>query len=261
MALLNDDYIRQVMHRDAPWAGSHGSDGGGYLGGGLLYYALAYMSRARLCVCLGSAGGFVPRLMRQAQRDLGLEGARTVLVDATIGLTAAADPRGRAPRKKWGRPQWVDSNSFFRTEFSDIEVLVRFTKDVAAEKAKDWQIDYLHIDADYSHGGRWADFVDYAPLMAPNGFITCHDTDGRLPCSRVLADIKAAGHSVVNFPEIGWGVALIRLQGTAVGASRPLDDHGAQPLHGDGRSFPHTDSTTTLSMPSASAADSRARSA
>lgn len=215
MTLLNDDYIRQVLHRDAPWAASHGSDRGGYLGGGLLYYTLVYISRARLCVCLGSAGGFVPRLMRQAQRDLGLDGARTILVDANIGLTAASHSRWRAGHRNWGRPQWADPDSFFRTQFPDIEVLVRYTKDVAAEYAKTWQIDYLHIDADYSLQGRWADFSDYAPLMAPTGFITCHDTDGSLPCSGVLADIKAAGHDVVNFPEIGRGVALIRLQGAA----------------------------------------------
>src|SRR5688572_17442209 len=103
MTLLNTDYIKDVLNRDAPWAGSHGSDGERYLGGGLLYYALAYMSRARLCVCLGSAGGFVPRLMRQAQRDLGLEGARTILVDANIGLTAASHPRWRLGHRNWGR--------------------------------------------------------------------------------------------------------------------------------------------------------------
>lgn len=228
MTLLNDDYIRQVLHRDAPWAGSHGSDRGSYLGGGLLYYTLAYMSRSKLCVCLGSAGGFVPRLMRQAQRDLGLDGARTILVDANIGLTAASHSRWRAGHRNWGHPRWADADSFFRTQFPDIEVLVRLTKDVAAEHEKDWQIDYLHIDADYSLEGRWADFAAYAPLMAPNGFITCHDTDGSLPCSGVLADIRAAGHDVVNFPEIGKGVALIRLQGSA---TRPAHSTGA---HVDG---------------------------
>jgi hypothetical protein len=223
MMLLNDAYIRQVLHRDAPWAASHGSDSEGYLGGGLLYYTLTYMSRATLCVCLGSAGGFVPRLMRQAQRDLGIEGARTILVDANIGLTAASHPGVRTAPRKWGRPQWADPNSFFRTSFADIEVIQRFTKDVAAEKAGEWQIDYLHIDADYSHGGRVADFFDYAPLMAPNGIITCHDTDGSLPCSLVLDDIRAAGHDVVNFPEIGRGVALIRLRRPAAASEQTLE--------------------------------------
>jgi hypothetical protein len=219
MTLLNDDYVRSVIHREARWAVSHGSDEAGYLGGGLLYYTLAYMSRAKLCVCLGSGGGFVPRLMRQAQRDLGLEDARTVLVDADIGLTASAEDervRARLPgrlatRRKWGRPQWVHPDSFFRTAFPDIEILIRLTKDVAAEYAGKWQIDYLHIDADFSYEGRLADFYDYAPLMAPHGFITCHDTNGALPCGRALDDLKAAGHEVVNFPDVGRGVALVRL--------------------------------------------------
>lgn len=216
MALLDENYIKQVIHRAAPWAGSHGSDGEAFLGAGLLYYALTYMSRARMCVCLGSGGGFVPRLMRQAQRDLGLVDARTVLIDADIGHTAAdrsPDESGgtTAKRRRWGRPQWVHPDSFLREAYPDIEIVIRLTKDVAACEARTWQIDYLHIDADYSLGGRLADFRDYAPLMSPTGFITCHDTDGTLPCSRALAEIRAAGHEVVNFPEIGRGVALVRL--------------------------------------------------
>jgi hypothetical protein len=96
------------------------------------------------------------------------------------------------------------------------------TKDVAAAEGKEWQIDYLHIDADYSHEGRLADFHDYAPLVAPGGLITVHDTDGALPCSRALADIRAAGHEVVNLPDIGRGVALIRLcRSSALDHSQP----------------------------------------
>src|SRR5262245_47159520 len=70
-ALINFDLIRRALMRDAPWAGSHGAEGD-YLGMGLLYYALVYGMRAKVAVCLGSGGGFVPRLMRQAQRDLGV---------------------------------------------------------------------------------------------------------------------------------------------------------------------------------------------
>lgn len=220
MTLLNDDYIRNVIHRDAAWAGSHGSDRNGYLGGGLFYYTLTYMLRAHTCVCLGSAGGFVPRLMRQAQRDLALIGARTYLVDANIGhsiavsatrTTSGAEYERRASHS-WGLPQWLSAGSFFRTEFADIEILMRLTKDVAAEEGRNWHIDYLHIDADYSREGRLADFVDYASLMSPRGIMTLHDTDGSLPCSLALEDIRAEGHDVINFPDVGRGVALVRVR-------------------------------------------------
>ncbi|HRI57993.1 MAG TPA: hypothetical protein PK170_12970, partial [Anaerolineae bacterium] len=69
--LLSSTTITEALTREAAWAESHGADGG-YLGMGLLYYTLTYLLKARVAVCLGSGGGFVPRLMRQAQRDLGL---------------------------------------------------------------------------------------------------------------------------------------------------------------------------------------------
>ena len=81
--LVNKDFITSMLTVDDPWCSSHGADNGSEdLGAGLLYYSLAYSIRARTCVCLGSGGGFVPRLMRQAQRDLDLEGGRTILVDS-----------------------------------------------------------------------------------------------------------------------------------------------------------------------------------
>src|SRR5437660_9562829 len=114
--LLNKDLITELLTRDAAWEWSHGADGD-YLGMGLLYYSLVYMLKAKVCVCLGSGGGFVPRLMRQAQRDLSLDGARTILIDANTG--------------DWGRPQWLGDGSFFKTNFPDIEVIHALTSDIA----------------------------------------------------------------------------------------------------------------------------------
>ena len=74
--MLNRAVIREELHHDAKWFESHGSDGKEYLGGGMLYYTMAYITRAKVCVCLGSGGGFVPRLMVQAQRDLQASGMR-----------------------------------------------------------------------------------------------------------------------------------------------------------------------------------------
>ena len=85
MSLVNKEFIKTHVTGDDPWCRSHGSSQGSEdLSAGMLYYALAYSFKAKTCVCLGSGGGFVPRLMRQAQRDLGLEGSRTLLVDGTL---------------------------------------------------------------------------------------------------------------------------------------------------------------------------------
>ena len=41
-----------------------------HLGDGLLIYSTIQYMRAKTCVCLGSGGGFVPRIMSQARMDL-----------------------------------------------------------------------------------------------------------------------------------------------------------------------------------------------
>ena len=163
-SLLNKDFITSHLLKDASWAYSHGADqDNGFLGTGLLYYTIAYMLRAKLCVCIGSGGGFVPRLMRQAQRDLGMEYARTVLIDADEG--------------KWSRPDWIDKTSFFRSNYSDIEIIIDKSSNVFNYgTTKEWKIDYLHIDGDHSHRGSLEDFQNYKMLMSPRGIITFHDT-------------------------------------------------------------------------------------
>src|SRR5690606_38473420 len=104
-----------------------------------------------------------------AQRELGLTNARTILVDGVIG--------------NWGTPQWLSPDSFFLNEYSDVEVIIDTTHNVAMNWDPSVKIDYLHIDADHSAKGSWQDFVDYLPLMAPNGIITFHDTNGTIPCA------------------------------------------------------------------------------
>jgi hypothetical protein len=81
--LVSSSTIADYLTRDAAWALSHGAEGEYLMG--LLYYALTYTLKARLAVCLGLGGGFVPRLMRQTQRDLGIaETSRTMLGDGNL---------------------------------------------------------------------------------------------------------------------------------------------------------------------------------
>ena len=37
-----------------------------HLGDGLLVYSIIQMMRAKVCVCIGSGSGFIPRIMTQA---------------------------------------------------------------------------------------------------------------------------------------------------------------------------------------------------
>ncbi len=198
--LLNHNYIFKRFNntgvRATSFAWSHGADKLSYLGTGILYFALAYMLKARTCVCIGSGGGFVPRLMYQGQRDAGIKDGRTILIDADLG--------------NMGRPDYLDPGSRFRKDFPAIEIINAQSAIYAVQAQRaGLEIDYLHIDGDHSYEGALADFTNYLPLMNPNGIITFHDTDGDLPCAGVLEEVERRGHRIVNFGLAGAGVALV----------------------------------------------------
>jgi hypothetical protein len=207
--LLDPTFITSRVTANDPWCESHGSgDGSTDLGAGILYYALAYSHRATTCVCLGSGGGFVPRLMRQAQRDLGLPGSRTFLVD---GCGEVTEPG----REIWGSPTWSAEDSTFRKNYPEIEIRFQLTQDAFAEffSPQGMVIDYLHIDADHHYEGAKLDWDLYSTLVAPNGVITLHDTvNHRPPCGvpRLVEEIGGDGrYEVINFP-ISFGTAIVR---------------------------------------------------
>jgi hypothetical protein len=191
------------------WCASHGATpGGDELGAGILYYALAYSLRANVCVCLGSGGGFVPRMMRQAQRDLGLEPSRTILVDGAESVPAAK-------REIWGSPSWVAPDSWFRTRYPDVELVLDLTETAHRELfvPNGIEIDYLHIDADHHYEGVRLDFDLFAPLVRDDGVITLHDSGNhRVPCGvpQLVEEIRRDGaYAVVHFP-IAYGTAVVK---------------------------------------------------
>ena len=86
MTLLNLDFIKdffthnQVYKEDVngneftelkrvPYRWTHGATDL-TLGDGLLIYSIIHYMRAKTIVCLGSGGGFIPRIMTQARVDL-----------------------------------------------------------------------------------------------------------------------------------------------------------------------------------------------
>ncbi|TNF98975.1 MAG: class I SAM-dependent methyltransferase [Gammaproteobacteria bacterium] len=207
--LLNMDFITSMLTVDDPWCSSHGSDNGSEnLSAGMLYYALAYSTRAHICVCLGSGGGFVPRLMRQAQRDLNVEGGRTFLVDGAQNVS-------RERKDIWGSPYWIDEDSTFRNNYPDIEIVLKLTEDAFNEVflPNNISIDYLHIDADHHYDGAKRDWDLYRTLVSDNGVITLHDTTNyREPCGvpQLVDEIRESGeYDIVNFP-LAYGTAIAK---------------------------------------------------
>ena len=148
-----------------------------HLGDGLMIYSLIQFNRAKICVCIGSGGGFIPRLMTQARKDLWeqkiFEGnpqqewgdiGTTIIIDASNGVGGFTD--------------WTDENSFLRQHFSPqviLETSERAYYDYFVRQ--DIKIDYLHIDGDHSYEGVKKDFELYSKIMSENGIITIHDTD------------------------------------------------------------------------------------
>ena len=208
-SLLDKSFITSMLTADDPWCSSHGSDDGSEdLSAGMLYYALAYATKARTCVCLGSGGGFVPRLMRQAQRDLNITGARTFLVDGAQHVS-------KDRKDVWGTPYWLKEDSTFRKNYPEIELVLRLTEDAFNEVfvPNKISIDYLHIDADHHYEGAKRDWDLYHTLVPNNGVITLHDTTNyRDPCGvpQLVDEIRDGGeYDIVNFP-LAYGTAVVR---------------------------------------------------
>jgi hypothetical protein len=148
-----------------------------HLGDGLLVYSFIQFIRAKVCVCIGSGGGFIPRLMTQSRYDLWeqkiFEGNKsnewgdtgtTIIVDAANGVGGFTD--------------WTEENSFLRFNFQPqiiLETSERAFYDYFVRQ--DIKIDYLHIDGDHSYEGVKKDFELYSTIMSENGIITIHDID------------------------------------------------------------------------------------
>jgi len=171
-----------------------------HLGDGLLVYSIIQMMRAKVCVCLGSGSGFIPRIMTQARIDLYqqniFEGngdynwgdiGTTYLVDACNGV---------------GGPNDLDNEeSFFRTTFYP-----RFIKSTTEEAYYDFfvrqdiKIDFLYIDGDHSYEGVKLDFDLYSTLLSDRGIIAIHDTDGEYEKTLIISEDAKKHHDRFDGP-------------------------------------------------------------
>jgi len=196
--LLNHDFIKLFLTNNGdtpvPYRWTHGATDK-HLGDGLLIYSIIQFMRAKVCVCLGSGGGFIPRIMTQARVDLydaGIfEGDRDYNW-GDIGTTIIVD----AANEVGGKVDWLDKDSFFRKNFYP-RILNETTENAFHNffVKEDIKIDYLHIDAGHSYDDVKRDFEQYSTLMSDNGIISIHDTDIRYAQNYIVSkDISDQNH-------------------------------------------------------------------
>ena len=175
MSILNRGWIHDSITRNqdsgsVSYRWTHGANDD-YLGAGIFYYSIPYFLKARVCVCLGSGGGYVPRLMVDCIYELNEtqmygEGkyGEVYVVDATNGFNGEVD--------------WSNEDSFLRENFNP-----RFINSTTEDAfynffvKRDIKIDYLHIDADHTYEGCTLHFDLYSTIMNENGIISIHDSD------------------------------------------------------------------------------------
>jgi len=192
--LVNREYIRKFLTNNdtepVSYRWTHGATDE-HLGDGLLIYSIIQLMRAKICVCLGSGGGFIPRIMTQARVDLydtGIfEGDRDYNW-GDIGVTYVVD----AANKIGGNVDWLEEGSFLRKTF--FPRIINETTEIAYKNffvKEDIKIDYLHIDAGHSYEDVKRDFKQYSKLLSKNGIISIHDTDKNYENNYIVSeDIK-----------------------------------------------------------------------
>jgi hypothetical protein len=219
MTLFNLDFIRENLtnnqipkndvngnvyheHVPVPYRWTHGATDL-TLGDGLLVYSIIHFMRAKVCVCLGSGGGFVPRIMTQSRVDLYdsqiFEGNRDYNW-GDIGVTYVVD----ADNGVGGNVDWKNEDSFFRKTFFPRPIF-ETTKNAYYNffVKEDIKIDYLHIDAGHSYEDVKQDFDLYTKLLSPNGIVSIHDTDISFEKDLIVTeDVKSQNHqdNITNGP-------------------------------------------------------------
>ena len=178
--ITNQFYIENFITTnegvDIPFRWTHGATVKN-MGDGLLVYSIIQHMRAKVCVCIGSGGGFIPRIMTQARMDLWEQQIFEGNNDKNwgdIGTTYVVD----ACNGVGGKSDIEDESSLFRSAFHP-----RFIKETS-EKAyydffvkQDIKIDVLFIDGDHSYEGVKLDFDLYSTILSDKGIIMIHDTD------------------------------------------------------------------------------------
>ena len=167
------DGTEVLDYKPVPFRWTHGATEN-HLGDGLLVYTIIQLMRYKTVVCLGSGGGYIPRIMTQARIDLYDQGIFEGNKDynwGDIGVTYLVD----AANGVGGTPDYLEDDSYFRYQFNP-----RFIKETTENAyynffvKQDIKIDFLHIDAGHSYEDVKRDFELYSKLLAPNGMISIY---------------------------------------------------------------------------------------
>lgn len=189
--ILDTDFIKYNITNNldipVPYRWTHGATDNN-MGDGIIVYSLIQHMRAKNCVCIGSGGGFIPRIMTQARIDLHQQGIFTGDPNynwGDIGATYLIDPCNGI-----GGPSDIDDEkSYFRVNFCP-----RFIKETSENAfynffiPKDIKIDILFIDGDHTYEGVKKDFDLYSTILSNNGIVIIHDTDERYENNLIISE-------------------------------------------------------------------------
>ena len=201
--ITNEEFIKKNItnngNEPVPYRWTHGATDL-HMGDGLMVYSIIQHMRAKNCVCIGSGGGYIPRIMTQARIDLHkqniFEGngdynwgdiGSTYVVDACNGI---------------GGPNDLDNeDSFYRKNFYP-----RFIKSTSVDAYYDFfvrqdiQIDVLWIDGDHTYEGVKTDFELYSKIISDNGIIIIHDTDENYEETLIVSEDAKKDHHKFDGP-------------------------------------------------------------
>ena len=201
--ITNEEFIKKNITNNGdepvPYRWTHGATDL-HMGDGLMIYSIIQHMRAKNCVCIGSGGGYIPRIMTQARIDLHkqniFEGngdynwgdiGSTYVVDACNGI---------------GGPNDLDNeDSFYRKNFYP-----RFIKSTSVDAYYDFfvrqdiQIDVLWIDGDHTYEGVKTDFELYSKIISDNGIIIIHDTDENYEETLIVSEDAKKDHYKFDGP-------------------------------------------------------------
>lgn len=186
------------------------TQGGGFAGGGMLYYGIVSANLPKVAVVIGSGAGFVPRIVAQAQRDSEdlSPDSITYFIDADIDITSFDSGQN------YGAADLVnvrlDKNLF----------MMKMRSSYAAQlfKNENIKIDYLHIDGDHSVKGIVEDWKYFYRLLSKDAVITFHDLNSVRDVEIALKQIKQISPTIeyIVFNNAGVGVVVAQLGGLSV---------------------------------------------
>jgi hypothetical protein len=156
--------------------------------------------RAKNCVCIGSGGGYIPRIITQARLDLHKQNIFNGNSDfnwGDIGTTYVVD----ACNGVGGYKDFENEHSFLRKVF-----VPRFIKSTSVDAFYDFfirqdiKIDFLFIDGDHSYEGVKKDFELYSTILSEKGIIMLHDTDGEYEETFIVSEDAKKDHHRFDGP-------------------------------------------------------------